>query len=75
MNIQKRIIERNLLDYYHEMQEYSNKIISAEEPFSIVKKNMEINGRTDLILENRNGEIELFDFKAREQEGNREKLV
>ena len=30
---------------------------------------MEINGRTDLILENKNGEIELFDFKAREQEG------
>ena len=68
-NIQKSIIERNLLEYTREIQEYSNKIISAEEPFSIVKKNMEINGRTDLILENRNGEIELLDFKAREQEG------
>ena len=30
---------------------------------------MEINGRTDLILENKKGEIELIDFKAREQKG------
>ena len=66
---QRSIIERNLLDYAHEIQEYAHRIISAEEPFSIVKKNMEINGRTDLILENKNGEVELIDFKAREQKG------
>lgn len=66
---QKMMVERNLLDYVHEVKDHSRKIISAEEPFSIVKKNMEINGRTDLILENNQGEIELLDFKAREQMG------
>lgn len=66
---QKSMVERNLLDYVHEVKDHSRRIISAEEPFSIVKKNMEINGRTDLILENNQGEIELLDFKAREQEG------
>ena len=66
---QRNIIERNLLDYAHEIKDYANRIISAEEPFSIVKKNMEINGRTDLILENKKGEVELIDFKAREQKG------
>ncbi|ADZ09868.1 UvrD/REP helicase [Methanobacterium lacus] len=66
---QRMMVERNLLDYVHEVKDHSRKIISAEEPFSIVKKNMEINGRTDLILENNQGEIELLDFKAREQMG------
>ena len=46
----KRSLERQLLDYYHEMDEYTNQIISAEEPFSIFKNNMEINGRTDISL-------------------------
>jgi len=71
----KRSLERQLLDYYHEMDEYANQIISAEEPFSIFKNNMEINGRTDLIVENKDGQIELFDFKAREQKGIEETSV
>ena len=73
--IQKKSLEIKLLNYYHGMSEYSDEIISAEEPFSIVKNNMEINGRTDLIVENRDGKIELFDFKAREQKGIEETSV
>ena len=73
--IEKQRLERRLLDYYHEMNDYSNEIKSAEEPFSIVKKNFEINGRTDLIVENKNGKIELFDFKARDQKGIEETSV
>ena len=73
--IQKSSLERKLLDYYHEMMEYVIEIKSAEEPFSFVKKNMEINGRTDLIVENNEGLIELFDFKARDQKGIEETSV
>jgi len=73
--IQKRSLERKLLDYYIDMKGYINEVKSAEEPFSIVKNNMEINGRTDLILESKDGKIELFDFKARDQKGIEETSV
>jgi DNA helicase-2/ATP-dependent DNA helicase PcrA len=71
----RSIMEMELYDYSKEIKDYATRIISAEEPFSIVKENVEINGRTDLILENRDGEIELFDFKAREKRGIEETSV
>lgn len=66
---QRKKLERDLLDYYYEMKNYIKDVKSTEEPFSIFKKNMEINGRTDLIIENNKGEIELFDFKAHDKKG------
>jgi len=65
----KRKLERQLLDYYKEIKDYAKEVKSTEEAFSIAKRNMEISGRTDLVIENKNGEIELLDFKAREQKG------
>lgn len=68
-DIMKRKLERQLLNYYKQMKDYAKEIKSTEEAFSIAKRNMEINGRTDLVIENKNGETELVDFKAREQKG------
>ncbi len=65
--IEKRRLERKLLDYYNDVKNHIKEVISAEEPFSVVKNHMEINGRTDLIIENNEGQIELIDFKAREK--------
>ncbi len=67
--LEKRRLERSLLDYYYDTKEYIKEVISTEEPFSISKKNMEINGRTDLLIKNKEDEIELIDFKARDKKG------
>lgn len=66
---QRRILERDLLNYYHDMKDYIREVKSTEEPFSIPRMNMEIKGRTDLIIENSKGETELIDFKARSRKG------
>lgn len=66
---QKRILERDLYYYYKDMKDHIQNVKSTEEPFSIAKQNMEINGRTDLIIENVDGETELVDFKARARKG------
>lgn len=68
-DLEKSRLERSLLDYYYEVKEDIKEVISTEEPFSISKKNMEINGRTDLLIKNRKDEIELIDFKARDKKG------
>lgn len=65
----KEKIEKQLKDYYEKNKDYIKKIIAVEEPFSIHKDNIIIRGRTDLIIENKNGELELIDFKAREKTG------
>lgn len=72
---QRKKLERDLLDYYTDIKPYIKDVKSTEEPFSIAKKNMEINGRTDLIIENNNGETELVDFKARGKKGIEETSV
>jgi DNA helicase-2/ATP-dependent DNA helicase PcrA len=54
------------LVYYHsDMEDYIKEVISSEEPFALFKEDILITGRTDLIIRNPHGEIELVDFKAR----------
>jgi len=65
----KEELEKQLKNYYNKNKDYIKNIIAIEEPFSIQKDNIIIRGRTDLIIENKDGEIELVDFKAREKAG------
>lgn len=65
----KKSMERRLMQYYGHIKDYILEIVSTEEPFSISMKDAVISGRTDLIIKNNNGEIELVDFKAREEAG------
>lgn len=62
-------VERQLEDYYRKNRDYIVEVIAVEEPFSIPKDDIIIKGRIDLIIKNRDGEIELIDFKAREKSG------
>jgi len=62
-------LEKQLRSYYNRNKDYIRKVIAVEEPFSIPKDDTIIRGRTDLIIENKYGETELVDFKAREKPG------
>lgn len=62
-------VKRQLEDYYRKNKDYIMEIIAVEEPFSIPKDDIIIRGRVDLIIKNKDGEIELIDFKAREKPG------
>ena len=66
---QRNILERKLLDYYRYNKNYIKEVISTEEPFSVNRKDAVITGRSDLIIKNQNDEVELIDFKAREEAG------
>jgi len=67
--VKKRRLERELLNYYHDSRDHIRDVVSVEEPFSIPDDDIIIEGRTDLIIRNSRGELELVDFKAREHGG------
>ncbi|HIH61268.1 MAG TPA: ATP-dependent helicase [Methanobacteriales archaeon] len=60
-------LENQLENYYNKNKDYIKRIIAVEEPFSIPKEDIIIRGRTDLIIENKDGELELIDFKAKKK--------
>lgn len=65
----KNGLEKRLMKYYSHINDYISQIVSTEEPFSISTNDAVISGRTDLIIKNKEGNIELLDFKAREEAG------
>lgn len=56
-------------DYYEKASEFYDEIISIEEPFSYIDENMVVDGRADLICRDKNGNVDIIDFKARKSEG------
>ncbi len=71
----KKGLEKRLMKYYTHISDYVSEIVSTEEPFSIPMKDAVISGRTDLIIKSKDGNIELLDFKAREEAGTTETSV
>lgn len=71
----KRMLEKNLYKYHEEMKDYMKDVISTEEPFSLYTEDIMISGRTDLIMKNKSDELELVDFKSREEVGVEETQV
>ena len=55
--------------YYDYMKDYIKEVISTEEPFTLVFDEYIVTGRIDLIIKNKNDEIELIDFKYMEEIG------
>ena len=68
-DVRKSRLARELLNYYRDSRDYINEVVSVEESFSIPRDDVIIEGRTDLIMRNSDGELELVDFKAREHGG------
>ncbi len=56
-------------DYYETATDFYEDIISIEEPFSYVDENMVVDGRVDLICRDKDGNVDIIDFKARKSEG------
>lgn len=63
-NDKKRILTKNLMKYYSINKNNIKRIISTEESFSLYINNILISGRIDLIMENKDNELELVDFKV-----------
>jgi len=55
--------------YYESMKDHVKEIIATEEPFTLVFDEYIITGRIDLIIKNKDNEIELIDFKSMQEEG------
>jgi len=56
-------------NYYNKAKEDIAEILEIEKPFSYIGDNLIITGRIDLLIRNKQGEIELIDFKARKEKG------
>jgi DNA helicase-2/ATP-dependent DNA helicase PcrA len=56
-------------NYYKNAIDFYDEILAIEEPFVHIDDNIVINGRVDLIVKDKNGDINLIDFKARTSEG------
>lgn len=71
----RRKLEADLYSYYEELEDYLKEVVSTEEPFSLYSQDLLISGRTDLVMKNRSNELELVDFKSREETGLEETQV
>lgn len=60
----KRILTKKLWEYYQINKKNIKKVISTEESFSVNTKDVSVEGRIDLIMENEDGKLELLDFKV-----------
>ena len=59
----------DLYHYYEDIREYVKEIIDVERPFSHVSSDLIINGQVDLVIKNKDDELEIVDFKAHKKEG------
>ncbi len=65
----KKKITTHLVNYYVSALDEFKEVLAIEESFSHIDDNMIIKGKVDLIVKDKNNEICLIDFKAREQKG------
>jgi DNA helicase-2/ATP-dependent DNA helicase PcrA len=59
----------DLWNYYEKIPEFIKEVLDAELPFSYIDSDLIINGQVDLIIKNKNDEIEIIDYKSRYKEG------
>ncbi len=65
----KNKLTKEFVAYYIKAKEEYSDIVAIEESFSHIDDNMIIKGKVDLIVKDKNGDIDLVDFKARKKEG------
>lgn len=65
----KEKLIKEFVAYYIKVKDEYQEIISIEESFSHIDDNMIIKGKVDLIVKDKDGNINLIDFKAREKKG------
>lgn len=55
--------------YYEKTKDFISNILDIEIPFSYINKDVVVNGQTDLVIRNKENEIEIIDFKSRVKTG------
>lgn len=68
VNYRDKIIHY-LTQYHKNFEGRYNKILEVELPFSYINNDLIIKGYSDLIVENKKGEIEIIDFKSHKESG------
>ena len=59
----------DFINYYKKSKEFYDMILEIEKPFSHIGDNMIIKGKVDLVAKDKDGNVNLIDFKARKKEG------
>ena len=59
----------DIWNYYEKTPAFIGKIVDVELPFSFIDSDVVINGYVDLVIENKNNELEIIDYKSRYKEG------
>ena len=59
----------DLWNYYEKTPNFIKKVVDVEIPFSYIDSDVVINGSADLVIENKEGGIEIVDYKARYEKG------
>lgn len=59
----------DLYNYYEKTQDFIGNIVDVEIPFSYINKDVVVNGQADLVIKNKEGDIEIIDYKSRYKEG------
>lgn len=54
----------DLWNYYENSKKFIKKIIDVELPFSYINSDLIIKGQVDLVIKNKNDELEIIDFKS-----------
>lgn len=59
----------DLYNYYEKTQDFIGNIVDVEIPFSYINKDVVVNGQADLVIKNKEGDIQIIDYKSRYKEG------
>lgn len=54
----------DLWNYYEKTKSFITEIVDVELPFSYINSDLIVNGQVDLVIRNKNNELEIIDFKS-----------
>ncbi|MBU0459565.1 MAG: ATP-dependent helicase [Nanoarchaeota archaeon] len=59
----------DLWNYYEKTSNFIQEVLDVELPFSYISSDLIVNGQVDLVIRNKNNDIEIIDYKSRYKEG------
>lgn len=59
----------DLWNYYEKTSEFIKEVVDVELPFSYIDADLVINGQADLVIKNKDDDLEIIDYKSRYKEG------
>lgn len=59
----------DMWNYYEKTSGFIKEVVDVELPFSYIDADLVINGQADLVIKNKDNELEIIDYKSRYKEG------